>query len=368
MPRAVGPARAVLFSLSKHSEKPDNPYVSPGWGILFQLSAFASLLAAGGLVRADTQPTLTQPEMQELLRALRKDYAQPAAVNYEALNRAAIEGLLRQNPQTMQLVLRSVDAPVPPLVVESLTPRIAAVRPGALRPGDASALRTALTKLASGETSALILDLRAVALDSDPAAAADFAALFVAKDTPLPGGVNSAAVPAWTRELIVLVDSDTTNTGEVLAAVLQSSRRALLAGYPTRGRTAVVTELPLRKSDEGQLVLRYTAQRVVFPDGVPDPFGKGLSPDLPAALDPGAKQKVFELQTSEGLARGVFAPARPRSNEASLIAKTNPEIPDRIARTAGQPSELENQPLDRPLQLAVDVLIAHQTLTAAAPE
>lgn len=329
-------------------------------------SKFAILLATQAAV-ADSPP-LTQPEMQEVLSALRKDYAQPAAVNYEALNRAAIEGLLRQNPQTMQLVMRAPDVPVPPLIVESLTPRIAAVRPGSLRREDAAAMRTALTKLGAGESSALILDLRAVAADSDPAVAEDFAALFLPKETLLPGGVKSAAEPAWTRELIVLVDADTTNTGEVLAAVLQSSRRALLAGSPTRGRTAVVTELPLRKTDEGQLLLRYTAQRVVFPNGAPDPFGKGLSPDLPAALDSEVKQKVFALQAREGLARGVFAHARPRSNEASLIAKTNPEIPERIARSTGQPSELENQPMDRPLQLAVDVLIAREALTLAAPE
>ena len=327
-------------------------------------SGFLLTLLAG-MARADTPP-LTQPEMQQVLRTLQTQFAQPDAVNFESLNRAAIAGLLRDHPAMMQLVTVPDTLPaVPALVVEPLTPRIACVRPHSFRKEDADAQRAALTKLTVGESSALILDLRAPAPDSDPAFAAEFASLFLPKGTAISGTVKTTADPAWTRDLVVLTDSETTNTGEVLATILKSKQRAFLIGGNTRGRTAAVADLPLRKVDGGQLVLHYTAQRVVFPEGVPDPFGKGLAPDMPASLDADAKAKVFALQAKEGLARGVFNMARPRTNEAALVAKTNPELPERIARTAGQPSEYDTQLTDRPLQLAVDILTARAVLTPA---
>lgn len=326
------------------------------------LTFLTCLANVGGIARADTPP-LTQPEMQEVLRALRTDFAQAEAVNFEALNRAAIAGLLAQNAQTMQLVTVPVAPPlVPALKVEALTPGIACVRLHALRKEDAAGLRVELVKLAGGDAGALILDLRAPAPDSDPALAAEFAALFLPKGTAVTAAVKTSADPVWTRELIVLVDTDTTNAGEVLAAILQSRKRALLAGSATRGRTAAVVELPLRKTDAGMLVLRYTAQRVTFPDGTTDPFGKGVQPDLPAVPDSEMKAKVFALQAKEGLARAVLHKARPRSNEASLVAQTNPELPERVARTTGQPTEFDTALTDYPLQLAVDVLTAQRVL------
>ncbi len=311
-------------------------------------------------------PPLTQPEMQQVLRALQTQFADSDATGFTALNRAAIAGLLRDNPQTMQLLTVPDAAPAapPPLLQASLTPRIACIRPGSFRQEDTTLLRDALTKLAAGETAALILDLRAPAADTDPAIAADLAALFLPKGTPLftfKTPLQTTADPVWTRELLVLADSDTPNTAEILATVLQAPKRALLIGGPTRGRTASVADLPLRKTDAGQIVLRYTPTRVTFADKT-DPFGKGLTPDFPAPQEAGAKQAVFALQTTEGLARGVFQTARPRVSEASLLARSNPEIPDRIARASGKPSGFDAQPTDRPLQLAVDILIARQAL------
>ena len=315
---------------------------------------------------ADTPP-LTQPEMQQVLRALQTQFADPDATGFTALNRAAIAGLLHDNPQTMQLLTVPDAAPAtpPPLLQASLTPRIACIRPGSFRQEDTGPLRDALTKLAAGESSALILDLRAPAADSDPAIAAGLAALFMPKGTPLftfKTPLQTTADPVWTRELLILADRDTTNAAEVLATVLQARKRALLIGGTTRGRTASVSDLPLRKTDAGQLILRYTPARVTFAD-MPDPFGKGLTPDFPAPQEAVAKQGVFALQASEGLARGVFQTVRPRVSEASLLAHTNPELPDRIARASGKPSAFDTQLTDRPLQLAVDILIANQALT-----
>ena len=329
--------------------------------------AGAILLALGsGAATAADSPPLTQPEMQQILHTLQTQFTDPDATGYAALNRAAIAGLLRDHPQTMQLLTVPDIAPaVPPLLTESLTPRIACLRPAAFRKEDTAPLRDALTKLAAGETAALILDLRVPAADSDPVTAAELAALFLPRDTPLftfQTPLKSTIDPVWTRELIILADNDTTNTAEILATVLQSRNRALMIGSATRGRTAGVADLPLRKVEAGHLVLRYTTRRITFADR-PDPFGTGLTPDIPAPMEAAAKQAVFALQTKEGLGRGVFHADRPRTNEASLLSRTNPELPARIARSAGKTTEYDTRLADRPLQLAVDILIASKALT-----
>ena len=327
------------------------------------------------LPAAADNPPLTQSEMQQVLRTLQTQFANPDATGFTALNRAAIEGLVRVNPLTMQLLTVPDAAPAapPPLLSVSLTPRVACIRPSAFRKEDTAPLRESLTKLAAGETTALILDLRAPAADTDPAIAVGLAGLFLPKDAPLfsfPGTADlqsasplkSTTDPVWTRELLILADADTANTAEILAAVLRAGKRALLIGGTTRGRTAAVAELPLRKVETGQLILRYATRRVTFPE-MPDPFGKGLMPDISAPQDAATKQSVFALQVRESLARGVFHPARPRTSEASLLARTNPELPARVARTAGKVTEFDTGPTDRPLQLAVDILVANQALS-----
>ncbi|HEX2749494.1 MAG TPA: S41 family peptidase [Verrucomicrobiales bacterium] len=317
------------------------------------------------LARAGEPPALTQTEMQPVLRALQTQYAQPEAVGFEALNRAAIAGLLKDHPDTIELVTVP-DAVPPPVPLSSglLTPQIACVRPGSFRQEDIAPLKEALAKLAASEVSTVILDLRVPAPDGDPAAAAAFAALFLPKETPLftlATPLKTSEEPVWTRELVVLADRDTCNTAEVLAAVLAAKHRGFLIGSATRGRTAVINALPVRKMEGGNLVLRYAAKRAVFAEGS-DPFGKGITPDMAAPEDKEAKRAVFARQAKEGFTAGVFHAPRPRNNEASLVARTSPELPERIARTAGKPSSYDDLLTDRPLQLAVDILTAKQIL------
>ena len=310
---------------------------------------------------APAAPALQQADMQLVLRALQSRYADPGAVNYEALNRAAIAGLLKDNGSTIQiLTVPAQPAAPPPLKSEAITPHITCIRPGTVNAAEATAARAILAKIPAGASSGVILDLRTAAVDTDPALAAEWAALFLPKGSAVTRTMKSAADPAWNGDLMVLVDEGTSNASEVLAAVLQHQQRAVLIGSRTRGRTATVIDLPLRKVDAGTLTLRYTAERVSFAEQVPDPFGKGLTPDIPAAMESAVRAAVFAAQEKEGMSRGVFQKAPPRANEAALVAKTNPEIPARIARTVGTagPAEL----IDRPLQLAVDTLTARSLL------
>ena len=306
-------------------------------------------------------PTLQQADMQLVLRALQSRYADPGAVSYEALNRAAIAGLLKDHGTSIQILTLPLQPAAPPaLKSEALTPQITCIRPGVVHAADAAAARAVLTKIAASASHAVILDLRTSSTDSDPAAAVDWAALFLPKGTAVTRAASTAAEPAWSGDLTLLVDEGTSNSGEVLAAVLQHHQRAVVIGSPTRGRTAAVADVALRKVDSGTLTLRFTAERVAFPEKAADPFGKGITPDIPAALDAAARTAVFALEEKEGMARCVFQKSPPRSNEAALVAKTNPEIPARIARSAGTPEVAT--PIDRPLQLAVDTLLSRGLL------
>ncbi len=327
------------------------------------------LLAAGVATAGEAPvPTLTQAEMQPLLQALQAGYARPRDTGYEALNQAAIEGLLRAHPDTIQLVTVPENAPAqPPLLQARLTPAIACLRPGSFRPEDAATLKEALTALAGTETSTVILDLRAPAPDAEPAVVAAFAGLFLPRDTvlfTLDSPVKTAAEPVWTRPLMVLIDRDTCNAGEILAAVLQRNHRAFLLGATTRGRTAAITSLPVRRGDGGVLTLQFTGRPAGFPAG-PDPFGKGVVPDMPVKEDEKNKAAVFALQAKEGPAATVIHPPRPRVNEAALVAGVNPEWPDRISKTS-RPSTPEPQPLtDHALRQAMDIAISKSILDPA---
>jgi hypothetical protein len=80
---------------------------------------------------------------------------------------------------------------------------------------------------------------------------------------------------------------------------------------------------------------------------------------MPVPADEETKHAVFALQAKAGLAAGVFHQPRPRTGEASLVARTNPELPERILRTAGLPSAYDTRLTDRPLQLAEDIVTAN---------
>lgn len=324
--------------------------------------SLAVLFFGAGVIFAGEPPPLTQEEMQPILRALQMHYA-----GGEALNRATITGLLKDHPDAIQLATVP-DSPsvTAPLLSELLTPRIACVRPAAFREADTAALKDALAKLAASEADTLVLDLRYPAPDADPAVVVSLAGLFLPKETPLftlTTPLKTSAEPVWTRDLLVLIDRDTCNAAEILAAILQSKHRAFILGTQSRGRTAVINTLPVRKVDNGNLVLRYAAQRVTFAGGS-DPFGRGIVPDMPIPGEEG-KAGVFAFQAKRGLAAAVFHEPRPRHNEASLVSRTNPELPERIALTSGQPTEYERQLTDRPLQVAVDILAATHALGPA---
>jgi len=94
----------------------------------------------------------------------------------------------------------------------------------------------------------LILDLRGNT-GGDLKVARDVAELFLPKDAPIYkiGDRSGARIftsgksPKWEKPMVVLVDSKTVSAGELVAAVLKDSHRALLVGERTAGKGSVQT-------------------------------------------------------------------------------------------------------------------------------
>ena len=164
--------------------------------------------------------------------------------------------------------------------------------------------------------------------------------------------------PIWTGSLIVLVDNETNNLGETIAAVMHSQKRALLLGSPTRGATVRYETVPI----EAGWQLRFARAEMLLPDDS-SVFRKGLKPDLSVPFNSTVKHTVFKIAA---LKPSVFEQARARFNEAALVASRNPELDDYIRRSSGEVMSYDQPaPHDTVLQRAVDLFIANDHFAAS---
>ena len=128
----------------------------------------------------------------------------------------------------------------------------------------------------------MIVDLRGVA-GGEPDAAAALASLFAkgdlgvlrekGKNTPVKS-LTSDAAPAYTGEVVVLVDAYTAGAAELLAAMLQKSAHAKLIGTPSFGWAGERSRLEL--SNGSRLVLTTSYWSATGGE----PISKALVPDL----------------------------------------------------------------------------------------
>jgi C-terminal processing protease CtpA/Prc len=323
---------------------------------------------------AGTSPvdSLTQTQMQEIFQVLQKQYVKPEAFNDAELNRAAIQGLLTRLGGGISLETRRTDGAdtngAAALVAEELTPSVVYLRPGVLTSDELPRLDAALDSLAKTKAHTLLLDLRSPARDGDYAAAAQILSRFLPEAEVLfqirraSGGKLEPFVSKgrarWTRDLMLLVDGDTNNVAEVVAAVLQARLRPFVIGSRTRGMAAQMREVPIGKD----LVLRFADAEVVLAEGR-SLFRIGVQPDMEAPFESDKKRKIFAASATEGMKKFVFEKERPRMNEAALVARSNPELDYQIAKSAGKATSYDGQPLcDRAIQQALDVLTSSAIL------
>lgn len=328
----------------------------------------------GNEEQAKREQELTQAGVQAAFQILRKDYIRGEELNFEQLNRAALDGLIEHlggGAKVVPVAETQVVVGEPEARQAVLAEGIGWVRPLTFAAEEVAKWTGALQKLKGQGCRTVVLDLReAVGSGSFEVAAALL-------ETVVPSGQVlfklkqsgseetevrvSSREPVWEGEVVVLVDGETGNVGETVAAVLQHEQRALVVGEKTRGATVRYQTLPL----DAQFALQYASAELLLEDGT-SLFQKGLEPDLVVVMDAEEKEAALERMAQGRVRELVHEVARERFNEAALVARRNPELEDYLKRSAGEETEDETlPPMDAVLQRAVDAVQAKETLARA---
>ena len=286
---------------------------------------------------------------------IRANHAESSTLDEAGMARATLRGLLDGLYPGAELTGgEPPKAEASPFRAEILDGRVGYVRLGSVSTENLAQLDAALKDFAEKKAEGIVLDLRATPESSDFPMAAQVCERFVPNGTALfslsrPAEkqekiFTSSRAPAFQSVIVVIVDEEVAGAPEVIAAVLRRHARAMIVGTNTSGRAVEFTLLPLG----GGHHLRYaTAEARVA--GLPPLYPGGVEPDLEVAQSPEDKKAILDGALDEGIAGYVFETERARINEAALVAGTNPEI-DAEDKGSGL--------LDRPLQRAVDLVIA----------
>jgi hypothetical protein len=288
--------------------------------------------AAPGARAAEPLPPLK--ELQELLQANLVD------VDAASLERAAVEGLLRQLSGVVSLATNSQsaagDCTGTPLAKTAVyDDGFGYLRVGCIGGELVKELTSAMDSLsATNKIKGWVVDLR-FAGGSDYKVAAAVADRFTGQEQALldcgQGVIRSVAKDNPVRvPVLVLVNRQTSKAAEALAAMLRMTKPALLLGTNTAGQAFVFKELPLKN---GQF-LRVAAARIRLGDG--EPLSRqGVKPDILIGVSPADEQTYFQdpykLLASASPAADSAGPdttlagsstnrsSRQRLNEAELV-------------------------------------------------
>lgn len=333
--------------------------------------ANAGTAAAGDALESKD---VSQAGIQTAFRILQKEYIRSNDLTFDVLNRAALAGLLARLDFGAELIprkLESVPEALKGVQMELLTPQTAYLRPQAFTGREVAEMEQSLRQFIQDKVAHLVLDLRTPTPPGDFNDAAAMLSLFVPKGEVLfkmkqmgqsrAEAESSPRDPVWTQPLIVLVDEDTNNLGETIAAVLRQRRQALLIGSATRGGAVRYETVPV----DAEWSLRFARAEVLLADDS-SVFKKGLQPDFALALPPPIKRQMFEQSRENGVKSTITDKPRARFNEAALVNKTNPELDAYLLRSSGDAAASDTeQSKDTVLQRAVDLLTTRDHLRAA---
>lgn len=333
-------------------------------------------LAGFALAAEDSLPTkmegVSQSAVQSAFQILRSEYIRGNDLTFDELNRAAFQGLLERLDLGAELIHKA-DAERPVLrrgvLMEKLTPEIVYLRPLSFAEEEVGQMERHLKKAVEEKLPYLILDLRSPVPPGEFGVAAAMLELFMPRGELMfklkQVGREDAQLfianrePVWTKPLVVLVDAETCNLGETLAAVLRERKRALVIGGKTRGATVRYEMMPI----DAKWMLRFARAEMLL-EGDRSLFRVGVNPDFPLELPSSVKRQIFDA--AGPVKDSLFDHSRPRYNEAALIARKNPELDSYIRRSAGE-SLSDDRPAirDTVLQRAVDMLSSRTHLQGA---
>jgi hypothetical protein len=340
--------------------------------ILIASLGFALCARAGDTPKIEG---VSQAAIQNAFQILRSDYIRSNELNFDELNRAALQGLLQRLYLGATLIRKS-DALRPVtatgVIAEKLTAEIGYLRPQSYAEAEISELQAKLREFRTAGLPHLILDLRSAAAPGEFDIAAAMLECFIPEselifklkqvgrdDSQL---FISHRAPIWTGPLLVLVDQETNNLGETIAAVLRQRKQAVILGTRTRGATVRYETQPL----DDEWLLRFARAEMLLMDDS-SLFQLGLPVDFSIDLPLDSKRQLFPSSNPPPLKQTVFDQPRPRYNEAALVARKNPELEEYIRRSAGKPSADSQQPVhDTVLQRAVDILLTRTHLDGAS--
>jgi hypothetical protein len=258
-------------------------------------AAAAIILLASSSTRAGvTNPPPDFKEVYELI------HAHLAGQSIEDLNQAAVQGLLDQLHGKVSIVTDKSDdgvdvsAPDSPLVQSALYDgSVACLQVGRVSEGLADKAAAAYKTLAgSNQLTGVVLDLR-FATGHDYMAAVATANLFISKDLPMldwgSGLVHSKSnKDAIALPLVVLVNHQTADAAEALAAILREDARAVILGSTTAGEATIGKDFPLKN---GQY-LRIATAAVKLGDGQAL-AATGVKPDIQINLKPDEERAYY---------------------------------------------------------------------------
>ena len=314
---------------------------------------------------------LLPDDVAKAVAALKEDFVRPDALSDPEMARATLQGLLDRLAPGVSLVVSkggvTEEEAASPFYSEAYDGGMGYLRVGELTGENVEKAKQALMEWGGKSVSAVVLDLRGTPASSDYESAAGLAELFCAKGTEifsLTAGKEHAlkgadataqtrtfsanADPLFTGVLVVLVDADTAEAPEAVAAALQKCAKALVVGDKTAGRAYQFTDVPLSGA-----VLRVAVAQVILPDGK-EPGENGLTPDINVGMGPAGKKEVMRSITTKGVASVTNEHDRPHLNEAALVSGSNPEVDELEAEQSGKkPAETL---IDRQLQRALDLV------------
>lgn len=302
---------------------------------------------------ADPVDTLDAAQLQEAIDILRRDHVRGAQIDEAGLSRAMLTGLLERLAPGASLVAVAPEEPADsPFRSEILDGRAGYLRLGSLNSENVAQLDAALRDFAEKNLHGIVLDLRATPASSDFALAAQVAGRFCPAGAALftltgpakkdDGVFTAQGEPLYRGPLVVIIDENTAEAAEVLAATLRWNAKAMLVGTRSSGRCVEFSEVAV-----GDRRLRFaSAEALVAGQAI---YPRGLRPDIEIEQDPSERDAILSAALKDGAAAYVFEKERARLNEASLVAGTNPELDDEPTETGL---------IDRPLQRAVDLVTA----------
>ncbi len=330
--------------------------------------------AVTALASREAADALKENELDQIVSLLRENYIRPESLTDGALARAGVQGLLDRLGAGARVYPRTVSAATPtsPFRTERLEGGTAYIRLGSLGAGNLAALDKALENLAPKPPAALVLDLRATPPSTDFEMAAEVCRRFAprgrilfsikrpkANDEEI---LTSRDDPRWRGLLVVLVDSDTAGSGEIIAAVLRTHLQAYVIGQQTKGEAAQFEDIPLGSGK----ILRVAIGEVTLPDATPV-FPGGLTPDLALAVPQEQVDALLAASLDGGVTPLIAEKIRPRMSEAALVAGTNPELDamKELQQLKAKGQESKPPLRDAGLQRALDYITSVSIFEAA---